>query len=113
VSGLLKNSVDAVVVDRYIVSNPEDVGDRHCARAEALAQFQNPLFEVVRILSIRLASRCLQPWNLAAIAVLFDDLLDSPLTDFELVGDQRSVHVMINNPLTYPGDILLVKLHFT
>jgi len=73
---------------------------------------QNALFETGGILPIRLGSRCLQLWNLAAIAVLFDELLDPSPTDLELLGDQPGVHVMINNPLTYPGDILPVKLHF-
>ena len=109
---LLQNSVNAVVVDRYVVSDSEDMGDCHCARAEALARFRNALFKIGGILPIRLGSRCLQLWNLAAIAVLFDELLDPSPTDLELLGDQPGVHVMINNPLTYPGDILLVKLHF-
>jgi len=49
---------------------------------------------------------------LAAVAVFFNELLDSPLADLKLLSDQLSVHVMINNPPTYPGNILLVKLHF-
>jgi hypothetical protein len=88
------------------------VGDGHCARAEALAQFQNALFEIGGRLFIRLGSRRLQLWNLAAVAALFDELLDSPLTDLKLLGDQPGVHVVINSHLTYPGDILLVRLHF-
>jgi hypothetical protein len=40
-------------------------------------------------------------------------LLDSSTADLELLNDQVSVHVVINNPLTDPGDIILVKLHFT
>jgi hypothetical protein len=111
VFGLLQNGVDAVVVNRNVVSHPEDVSDGHCARAEALAQFQNPLFEIGGILRIRLTSRHLQLWNLAVVTALFDELLDSPPADLELLGDQPGVHAMINNPLTYPGNILLVKLH--
>jgi len=53
---LLQDCVDAVVVGRNVVSNPEDVGNRHYARAQPLAQFQNPLFEIVRILRTWLAS---------------------------------------------------------
>jgi len=89
---LLQNSVNAVVVDRYVVSGSEDMGDCHCARAEALAQFQNALFKIGGILPIQLASRCLQLWNLAAIAVFLDELLDASPTDLELLGDQPGIH---------------------
>jgi hypothetical protein len=40
-------------------------------------------------------------------------LLDSPPTDLELLHDQPFVHIMVHNPLIYPGDILLVKLYFS
>ena len=49
---------------------------------------------------------------LAAVAVFFNELLDSPLTDLKLLSDLLSVHIMINDLPTYPGNILLVKLHF-
>jgi hypothetical protein len=89
------------------------MGDGHCARAEALAQFEDTFFEVVGILRIGVATRGLQLWNLAAVAVLFGELLDSAAADLELVSDQPGIEVVINNPLTDPGNIVLVKLHFT
>jgi len=44
---------------------------------------------------------------------VFGRLLDSAAANFELLSDQARVHVVINNPLTDPDDIILVKLHFT
>ena len=41
------------------------------------------------------------------------ELLDSGAADLEPVSDQPGIEVLINNPLTDPGDIVLVKLHFT
>ena len=61
----------------------------------------------------RRCGRGLQLWNLAAVAVLFGELLNSAAADLELVSDQPGVEVMIDNPLTYPGDIVPVKFHFT
>jgi hypothetical protein len=49
------------------------MADCHCARAEALAQFQNTLFKIVGIFRIRLSPRRLQLWNLAAVAVFFNE----------------------------------------
>jgi hypothetical protein len=40
-------------------------------------------------------------------------LLDPSPANLKLLGNQAGVHAMINNSLTDPGDILLVKLHFT
>ena len=59
------------------------------------------------------ASRGVQLWNLAVLTVLFGELLDASPADLELLGNKAGVHVMINNTLTDPGDILLIKLHFT
>jgi len=89
------------------------VGDGHCASASALAQFENSFFEIFGILCIGVATRGLQLWNRAAVAALFGELLDSTTADLELVSDQPGIEVVINNPLTDPGDIVLVKLHFT
>jgi hypothetical protein len=86
--------------------------DCHCARASARAQFQNSLFEVIGVLSIRLAFRRFQLWNVATVAVVLNELLDSTLTNLELFGDQPSIHAMINNLLIYPCNILLVELHY-
>ena len=69
--------------------------------------------EVVGIRCIGGATRGLQLWNLAAVAVLFGELLDSAAADLELVSDQPGVDVVIDNPLTDPGDIVPVKFHFT
>jgi hypothetical protein len=62
---------------------------------------------------IGFASRGVQLWNLAVFTVLFGELLDPSPADLELLGNKASVHVMINNTLTDPGDILLIKLEFT
>jgi len=59
------------------------------------------------------AIRSLQLWNVTAIAVLFGELLDSTAVDLELVSDLPGIGVVVNNPLTDPGNITLVKLHFT
>ena len=89
------------------------MSDGLCTSAEALAQLEDAVFEVVRILCVGFASRGFQLGHLDVIAVLFGELLDPSTTDLELLGNQASVHAMINNSLTNPGDILLVKLHFT
>jgi hypothetical protein len=110
---LLKNLVNAVVGDTDVVSDSQDVSDGHCTSASALAQFKHPIFEIGGILCVGLSTRCLQLWHLARISILLGELLDSSLADLELLGNQNSVHVVINNTLTNLGDIVLVKLHFT
>jgi hypothetical protein len=109
---LLKDRMDAVGGDREAISNTENVSDGLCTTAEALAQFEDALFEIGRILCIGPASRCFQLGNLAVIAVFFGELLDPPPSDLELFSDQGGIHVVINNPLTDTGDIVLVKFHF-
>jgi len=69
--------------------------------------------EVVRILSVGLATGGFQLWNLAIVAVLFGELLDSSAADLEVLSDQGSIHVVINNALTDLDNIVPVKLHFT
>jgi hypothetical protein len=49
---------------------------------------------------------------LTILPVFLGELLDSPPTDLELLGDDLRVHVMIDNSPTDPGNIVLVKLHF-
>jgi len=110
---LLKDGMDAVGSNREVVSRPENVSNSLCTSAEALAQVENTVFEVVGILCVGLATRGVELWNLAVVAVLFGELLDSSAADLELLSDQGSIHVMINNTLTDLGDIILVKLHFT
>jgi len=39
--------------------------------------------------------------------------MNSAAADLELLSNQPSIEVVINNPLTDPGDIVLIKLHFT
>jgi len=66
---LLKDRMDAVGGDREIISNTEDVSNGLYTSAEALAQFEDALFEIGWILGVGLTSRRFQLWNLAAIAV--------------------------------------------
>lgn len=47
------------------------------------------------------------------MSLLFGELLHQATTDFELGSDQGGIHLVINNSPTNPGDIVLVKLHFT
>ena len=110
---LLKNRMDAVGGDRETISNTEDVSNGLCTSAEALAQFEDALFEIGWILGVGLTSRCFQLWNLAAVAVFLGELLDPSASDLKLFGDQGGVHIVITNPLTDPSDIVLVKFHFT
>lgn len=105
--------MDAVGGDREAVSDSESVNDGLCTSAEALAQFEDTLFEIGRILCVGLATRGFQLWNLAVVAVLSGELLDPSTADLELLSDQGGIHAVINNTLTDPGDIILVKLHFT
>jgi hypothetical protein len=105
--------MDAIGSNREVVTPPENVSDGLCTSAEALAQVKNTVFEVVRILCVGLATRGFRLWNLAVFAVLFGELLDPSSADLELLSDQGSIHIVINNTLTDPGDIVLVKLHFT
>jgi len=105
--------VDAVVGNTDPVSDSQDVSDGHCSSAEALAQFEYSIFEIVRILCVAVSARRLQLWYLAEVTVFLGELLHSTLANLKLLGDQTSVHAMINNSLTNPGDIVLVKFHFT
>jgi len=81
--------------------------------AKTLAQVKNAVFEVVRILCVGLANRGFQLWDLAVVVLLFGELLNPSSIDLELLSDQSGIHIVINNTLTDPGDIILVKLHFT
>jgi hypothetical protein len=110
---LLKDVVDAVGGDGEIVSSPKNMRDGLCTSASALVQSKDSFFEVVRILCVGLSSRSFQLRNLAAVAVLFGELLDPSTADLELLRDQGGIHAVINNTLTDPSDIILVKLHFT
>lgn len=110
---LQEDRVDTVVSDRDIVSVAEDVGDGHCTSAEALMQFEDAIFEIVGVVCVWFSTRRFQLWDVSSVAVLFSELLNPPLTDLELLGNERCGEIVINNTLTDPGDIVLVKLHFT
>ena len=109
---LLEDRMDVVGGDAEAVSDAKDVADGFCARSEVLVQVENALFEIVRMIRVRLSTRCVKLRDLAAVPVLFGELMDSSPTDVELLGNVPGVHVVINNTLTDPGDIVLVKLHF-
>lgn len=49
--------------------------------------------------------------GIVGLSVFLGELLDPAAADFELLGNQRGIHVVINNSLTDSGDIRLVKLH--
>jgi hypothetical protein len=68
---------------------------------------------LVNILSLCVgpATRCLQLWNLAVVAVLFGELLDSPAANLELSSDQSGIHFVIGSSLRDLGVIVLFKLH--
>ncbi|MGN8216486.1 hypothetical protein [Halococcus sp. PRR34] len=89
------------------------MGDDDCASAEALAEVEYPFFEVVRILCVGSASGCFQLWDLTALTVRFGELLDSPLSDLELLSNQPSIHAVVNNTLTDSGGVILSKFHLT
>ncbi|EMA48518.1 hypothetical protein C450_19636 [Halococcus salifodinae DSM 8989] len=110
---LLENFVDAVIGKRETVSDTEDVRDDDRASASALAEVKHSIFEVVGMVRVGFAAGYLQLWNLSALAVGFGELLDPPPTNLELLGDQPRVHVVFDNSLTYPGDIILIKFHLT
>lgn len=71
VISFLENSVDAGVGDRDVVSGPQNVSNRDCPSVSALVQSKHPVFEIVRILCVGLASRSVQLWNLAVVATLW------------------------------------------
>ena len=108
----LQNGVDTIVCDREAVPNAQYVGDGHCARAEALAQFEHAVFEVFEILRIGGATGNLRLWDVTAVAVLFGESLDATAANLEPVSDQPGVEIVINNPLIDPDDIVLIKFHF-
>jgi hypothetical protein len=110
---LLENLVDAIVGDRKTVSDAKYMSDDDCASAEALAEVEYSVFEVVRIVCVGSASRCRQLWNLTAVAVLFGELLDPPPTDIKLLSDQPSIHTVVNNSLTNSSSVILSKFHLT
>lgn len=91
--------MDAVRSDAEAVSVALDVADRLCARSEVLVQFENALFEIVRILRVRFPIRCVELQDLAALPILFGELLDPPPIDLELLGNVPDVYVAVNNPL--------------
>lgn len=84
---LLQHGVDAVVSDSVAVSGAKNVSDGQCACAEALAQFEDTLFEIDRVRCIELSSGCLQLVDLATVAVLFGELLYPSATDLDLFSD--------------------------
>ena len=98
--------------DREAVPNAQYVGDGHCARTEALAQFEHAVFEVFEILRIGGATGNLRLWDVTAVAVLFGESLDATAANLEPVSDQPGVEIVINNPLIDPDDIVLIKFHF-
>ena len=79
---------------------------------ELVVQFEYPGFEIVGVLCIGVTTRRLQRWYLASVVVFFDKLLHPSSTDSELFSDQSRVHVVVDNTLTYSGNIVLVKRHF-
>jgi len=71
---------------------------------------------VANLLLGRLAMTILDPVPLdyqRAFPVFFGDLLNSSAANLELLSNELCVHSMINNPLTYPGDIVLIQFHLT
>ena len=87
--------------------------DDHASLDEALAEVEYPFFEVVGILCVGSASRCLQLWDRPALTVRFGELLDPPPTDLELHSNQPSIHAVVNNSLTDSGSVILSKFHLT
>jgi len=78
-----------------------------------LVQFEHAVFAVFGIRRTGGATRSLQLWDVTAVAALFGELLDATAAHLELVSDQPGVEIVINTPLTDPGDIVLVTFHFT
>jgi len=110
---LLENLVDAVVSHRKIVSNTEHVGNGHCASASALVQFEHSFLQICWVGCVRLTSRGFQLGDFTILPVLLGELLHTSPADPELLGDDLRAHVMIDNSLTDPDDVVLIKLHFT
>lgn len=63
------------------------------------------------MISIRVAAGRLERGDLTGVAVVLSELLDASSTDLELVGDELCVQLVVNNPLTDPGDIVRLQLH--
>ncbi|EMA41376.1 hypothetical protein C448_11996 [Halococcus morrhuae DSM 1307] len=80
---LLKDRMDTVGGDRETISNTEDVSNGLCTSAEALAQFEDALFEIGWILGVGLTSGRFEVWNLAAVAVFLGELLDPSASDLK------------------------------
>lgn len=108
---LLEDGMDAVIVNRKVVSNAKDVGDCCCTEFEAIVQLQNPVDEVVGIRPIRLPTWRIQRRDLAGFSVRLGQLLDASSADVELLGNELGVEVIINNSFTDPVNIILVQLH--
>jgi len=109
--GLLENGVNTVSGDANVVTDPENVADRDRTSAAALVQVEDALGEIVRILRVRLSSRCFHLRDLTRVAVLLGELLDASTADLELISDELRVGVVIDNTFTDPVDIVLIKLH--
>jgi len=110
---LLEDGVNAVVVDPDAVLLAEDVRDPFGALLVELVQLEDTLDEVGRILGVWISARRLERRNRVGVTVLFGELLDPSTADLELLRDQGGIHTVINNTLTDPDDIILIKLHFT
>lgn len=76
-------------------------------------QVKDAIFDIVGVLCVGLASGRLRLRNLASVAILFGELLNPSTANLELLGDQAGIRVVITNTLIDPGNIGLVKLHFT
>jgi hypothetical protein len=89
------------------------VADGFGPRVEDLLEPEKAVDEILRIGCRGCSTGRLQPRDVTRAAVFFSELLDASAANVELLGDQAGVHVVINNPLTDSGDIILVELHFT
>lgn len=90
----LKNGVDAVVVDRDVVTHPEHVRDRNGALLVELGEFKDPLYEIGGIIGVRLPSGCLDGRNLIDVTVFLGELLDAIAVDIVPVGDVPGVEAV-------------------
>ena len=101
----------AVVVNREVVSNPQDVRD--CRRPELLplVELQNPVDHVLGIRPIRFPAWRIQCRNSSGFSVCLGQLLDASTADVELIGNELGIHLVINDSFTDPVDIILLQLH--
>jgi len=110
---LLHDRVNAIGIDRDAVSNAQDVRDGFRSEIVGPVTLEDSFFQIRWIFCIGIASWSLQCWNLASFPVFFGELLNLSAANLELIGNELRVHAMINNSLTYPGDIVLIEFHFT